>query len=81
MITETVSATEIEKRRADGWQLIKENIIGGKVRSAVMQKAGDPLDWFFEEERIRQERLDRLTHLQRRIAKHRDHLRRRGYDI
>ena len=81
MITETVSAEEIEAHRANGWRLVRTNVIAGKIRSAIMEKEGDPTAWLAEDARLRTERRKNLTRSQQRIASQRDVLRRRGYDV
>ncbi len=80
-IIETVSASEIETRTAAGWTLIQENIIAGKVRSAVMSKEGNATAWLTEHATVNAAARNNLTKTQRRIANHRDYLRHRGWDL
>jgi hypothetical protein len=78
-ITETVSVSEIESRKTDGWTLIRiEPILG---RTAVMSKEGSPTAWLDEHARIISESRASMTKTQRRIASRRDYLRNRGMDV
>lgn len=63
----TFSKSEIESAKSSGWKVVHENIIAGKVRSALMEKEGNPLEWLEEDQRIKRERYSLLSAKEKRM--------------
>lgn len=66
-MTKTFSVNEICAAKNDGWNLVKENIIAGKVRSVVMEKEGNAFEWLEEDQKIKQEHYKKLTNTEKRL--------------
>lgn len=81
MITKTVSPIDLESKLAEGFTVVKENVIGGKVRSYVMEKEGDKFQWIEDENKAKREYIAAMGKAERRIYLNRSRLYTRGLDV
>lgn len=66
MRTETFSATELETKLSEGWKLVERNIIAGKVRTVVMEKAGNKFEYIDGETKVKDIYIASLSKAERR---------------
>ena len=81
MINQTFLPNEVEQKISEGWQIVKENIFGGAVRSVTMQREGNATAWVDEHAKNFNNAIVSMGRNQRRMLLDSDRLRRRGYDL
>lgn len=67
MIVETVSLRDLESKLSEGFVVVKENIIAGKVRTVVVAKEGNALQWLEDDNKARNERISAMSKTEKRI--------------
>ena len=77
---QTFSATEIEAAKADGWVLVKETVIAGKVRSALMAKGGNAYAWIEADAAAKRAEYRALSKTEKRLHMDRHKRYARGLD-
>jgi hypothetical protein len=81
MLTEIISPNELAAKLADGYKVVKENVIAGKVRTIEVQKEGNPMAWLEEDNNLRKEYVASMAKRERDIYFRNAALRHRGMDI
>lgn len=82
MIVEIVSANEIAQRLQNEWTLTgKQTVIAGKLRTAEMQKEGNPMAWIEENNKIKQDAINKMNRTERRMYFQRSALYARGLEV
>jgi len=77
---QTFSYNDVEAAKKEGWIVIKENIIGGKIRTVLMEKEGDPYGWIDTRNKEREVEYNKLSKTEKRIRHERDMRYSRGLD-
>lgn len=81
MTTSTFSATEFSSKFSEGWLLVKENVIGGKIRTVVMSKEGSKFAYIDGETAVKEAHINSLNKADKKRYFNHAALYARGLDV